>query len=303
MSEELPPPLTPRECDLRDFAFMPLDVVRLRDSDIAAISKAEVFRAAVLSWCAAWHQLPAASLPDDDAMISRLIGMGRDVKGWKKLRQAGALHGFVKCSDGRLYHRVVAEEARTSWEAKKAQRDRTQKARMARLSQRALDSEDDFAADNPAHAATSVTNPSKGKSRDTDSKGGEKKDSAPREKLFAPPDWIPSEPWAGFVEMRKKIRAPLTERALVLAVGELERLRRAGEDPAAVLNQSVFRGWKGLFPVKPDEANHGANGTRKSTGGINAHLQGLADLVDEADGRQEDVLRPGKIARAIAGSG
>ena len=50
---------------------MQLDVVRLRDSDLASIADAEVFRAAVLSWCVAWHQVPAASLPDDDVALSR----------------------------------------------------------------------------------------------------------------------------------------------------------------------------------------------------------------------------------------
>lgn len=118
MTDLVPAPLTPPDCDLRDFAFMPLDVVRLRDSDMAAVLDAEIFRSAVLSWAVSWHQVPAASLPDDDAAIARLIGMGRDVKGWKKLRAAGALRGFVLCSDGRLYHRVVAEKAVESWEKK-----------------------------------------------------------------------------------------------------------------------------------------------------------------------------------------
>jgi hypothetical protein len=133
--DQLPEPLTPPTCDLRDFAYMPLDVVRLRDSDLAATPDGEVFRAAILSWCTAWHQVPAASLPDDDPVLARLLGYGRDVKGWTKLRAAGALKGFVKCSDGRLYHPVVAEKAVTAWEAKQAQRNRTKKARDARLSQ------------------------------------------------------------------------------------------------------------------------------------------------------------------------
>jgi hypothetical protein len=29
-------PLTPSDCDLTDFAFMPLDVARLRDSELAS---------------------------------------------------------------------------------------------------------------------------------------------------------------------------------------------------------------------------------------------------------------------------
>src|SRR5262249_18536393 len=54
----------------------------------------------------------------------------------------------------------------------------------------------------------------------------------------APADWIPTEAWAGFIEMRKKIRGPLTDRAVALIVTELEKLRASGEDPGAVLDQS-----------------------------------------------------------------
>src|SRR5207245_3320724 len=36
-----------------------------------------------------------------------------------------------------------------------------------------------------------------------------------------PPEWIPTEPWAGFVEMRKKTREPLTDRAITLIVKQL----------------------------------------------------------------------------------
>lgn len=35
-----------------------------------------------------------------------------------------------------------------------------------------------------------------------------------------------------------------------LAVGKLEKLRRDRQDPILVINQSIFRGWSGLFPVK-----------------------------------------------------
>lgn len=135
MMSELPAPPLPADCDLRDFAYMPLDVVRLRDADICSIP-AESFRAAVISWCVAWHQIPAASLPDDDAALCRLLGYGRDIKGWMKVRTAGALRGWIKCSDGRLYHPVVAEKAIEALTKKRAQRDRTEAARMARLSHR-----------------------------------------------------------------------------------------------------------------------------------------------------------------------
>ena len=126
-----PDPIVPPDIDLRDFAYMPLDVARLRDSDIAGIEDGEVFRAAVLSWCAAWHQVPAGSLPDDDAILARLAGYGRDVATWRRLREQGALRGFVRCSDGRLYHGVVCEKVLEAWSKKRSQRDKTRAATLA----------------------------------------------------------------------------------------------------------------------------------------------------------------------------
>lgn len=96
---------------------MELDVRRLRDSEFAAASSGEAFRAGVLLWCAAWHQVPAASLPDNDTELANLAGFGRVVKEWKKVR-AEALSGFVLCSDGRLYHAVIAEKAVSAFAAK-----------------------------------------------------------------------------------------------------------------------------------------------------------------------------------------
>ncbi|WP_223879555.1 DUF1376 domain-containing protein [Dechloromonas sp. CZR5] len=128
-------PLTPSGCDLRGFPFMPLDVVRLRDSDIAAISSGDEFRCAVLLWCASWHQIPAASLPDDDIILAQLAGFGRVVKEWKKVRE-GSLRGWVKCSDGRLYHPVVAEKANEAWARKLEQAWNTECARIKKINQR-----------------------------------------------------------------------------------------------------------------------------------------------------------------------
>src|ERR1700754_658017 len=113
-------PLTPIDLDLRDFGFMPLEVVRLRDSDLAALATGDEFRAAVLLWCASWHQVPAASLPKDEKMLCSLAGFGRDLRSWRPLA-VEALHGFVECSDGRLYHPVIAEKAIESGSKKKKQ--------------------------------------------------------------------------------------------------------------------------------------------------------------------------------------
>lgn len=133
---ELPTPLTPADCDLRDFMFMPLDVLRLRDSDIAVISSGDEFRCAVLLWCASWHQVPAASLPDDDVILSGLSGFGRVIKEWKKVRE-GALRGWIKCIDGRLYHPVVAEKANEAWRGRLDYREKKEAERVRKANLRA----------------------------------------------------------------------------------------------------------------------------------------------------------------------
>lgn len=132
---DLPEPLTPPDCDLREFPFMPLDVGRLRDSKLVShVPPAQCFFAVIL-WCASWHQIPAASLPDDDIELARLAGFGFVVKEWKKVR-AGALYGWLKCADGRLYHPVVAEKALTAWQSKHEQRWKSECARIKKHNQR-----------------------------------------------------------------------------------------------------------------------------------------------------------------------
>jgi len=138
---ELPAPLTPSDCDLRDFGWMPLDVTRLRDSDLAVLATGDGFRAAVLLWCAAWHQVPAASLPKDDRLLANLAGYGRDMQGWVAVRDE-ALRGFVECSDGRLYHPVVAEKALEAHDQRRRQQERTKNATDARRNVRRHDQRD-----------------------------------------------------------------------------------------------------------------------------------------------------------------
>ena len=118
-------PLTPIECDLRGLEWMPLYGHRLFTSDFDGRASDAAFRAGMRLWWMAWQQVPAASLPDDDAVLCRLAGMGRDMAGWKKIREQ-SLHGFVLCTDGRLYHKMLAEQALEAWSRRL--RDRNRKA-------------------------------------------------------------------------------------------------------------------------------------------------------------------------------
>lgn len=139
----LPDPLVPTAVDLRDFQFMPLDVVRLRDSGLASDEAPETCWAAVMLWCAAWHQVPASSIPDNDQWQAKQAGYvarGRIDANWTKVRE-GALRNFVRCSDGRLYHSTIAEKAIEAWASKQAQRARTAAATLAREAKRRAEQE------------------------------------------------------------------------------------------------------------------------------------------------------------------
>ena len=69
------------------------------------------------------------------------------------------------------------------------------------------------------------------------------------------PEWIPKDLWADFKEFRIRIKAPLTDRATKNIISELEKLREEGSDPCEVLNQSITRGWRGVFHIKKNRGD------------------------------------------------
>lgn len=111
----LPAPLVPVECDMQNFMRMPLAVGRLLGSDtwIAAAEDPRLGHALISLWCEAWRQVPAGSLPDADLTLQR-FSMCPSAKEWVRVRDR-ALAGWVRCSDGRLYHPTVCEMALEGW--------------------------------------------------------------------------------------------------------------------------------------------------------------------------------------------
>lgn len=56
-----------------------------------------------------------------------------------------------------------------------------------------------------------------------------------------------------FVKMRKMMKSPLTDRALSLLLGKLDKMEATDAGKTEVVNQSIERGWKGFFPLKDKE--------------------------------------------------
>lgn len=68
------------------------------------------------------------------------------------------------------------------------------------------------------------------------------------------PDWVPAEAWEGYVEMRKRIKKPMTERAVALKIKALEEFRDAGHDLTRILDQSTENNWTDLYEPKDRRA-------------------------------------------------
>ncbi len=63
-----------------------------------------------------------------------------------------------------------------------------------------------------------------------------------------------------FIEMRKFIKAPLTERALRMIIKDTFELGHGEpETMRAVLEQSIKNNWKGVFPIKEPRASSGGS--------------------------------------------
>ncbi len=72
--------------------------------------------------------------------------------------------------------------------------------------------------------------------------------------VYYPADEALNQAFIDFLEMRKKMKKPMSDRAIKLAMQKLDELAGCDNDLAiAIINQSIFRGWLGLFPLKDDK--------------------------------------------------
>lgn len=124
----LPEPLLSADLDLRELDSFMLHTEKLLASELVAMSTGDEFKAAVMLWCRAWKQVPTGSLPDDDRMLASFSGAGSK---WKKIKFV-ALRGFIKCSDGRLYHPMLCKDALRAASKKAERNERTKAATEAR---------------------------------------------------------------------------------------------------------------------------------------------------------------------------
>lgn len=125
-----PAPFTPFDCDLRGMPYMPLHGDRLFGSETWIAANAEAKVAALRLWWRSFaHEVPAASLPNNDTLLSDYAGYGVATKAWLKVKEQ-AMRGWVLCSDGRLYHKIVAEVALEAWDQRLRNRQKQERWRQ-----------------------------------------------------------------------------------------------------------------------------------------------------------------------------
>jgi hypothetical protein len=87
------------------------------------------------------------------------------------------------------------------------------------------------------------------------------------------PDWVPPDAWQAWVRYRGR---KFSAAAQALSLRTLARLRTAGHDPTAVIEQSIERGWTGLFELK-DAARGNARGLVHQPSRTSAAVAAWAD--------------------------
>ena len=86
---------------------------------------------------------------------------------------------------------------------------------------------------------------------DTDTDTDKKKTAKPAAaQLFVLPEWIPQASWAGYVDMRKKQRKPMTDRARTLVINELLKNKQLGHDVGSMLDKSTSNCWTDVYAPK-----------------------------------------------------
>lgn len=131
--QELPPVPYGEEVDLRRFASLPIDVQLMRSCEFTILSSADEFRAQIMLFCAAWHRVPAGSLPSDDKLLADCAKV--DQKTWQKIK-IGALSGFIQHADLRLYHPVLTATVKKSYAVMRGNQKKTEGATAAATAKR-----------------------------------------------------------------------------------------------------------------------------------------------------------------------
>lgn len=95
--------------------------------------------------------------------------------------------------------------------------------------------------------------------------------------IYAEPDEL-NNSILDFIEFRKKIKSPMTDRAIKLLIGELNKLSNDSNERILIIEQSIMKGWKGVFPLK----DKGVSNARPGSSTTGNQPKSINELAAEA---------------------
>ena len=163
---------------------------------------------------------------------------------------------------------LVDGGAVSAWEKRQPKRERTdntntERSRSYRDRQRQSPPADD--AQRHATPETDAATPCNAMQRQKTPRGEESREEEKKEiQAQAPlPDWLPMEAWAGYVEMRKRIRKQMTPRARTLVLQALDKMRAKGVDVSQALDNSTRNSWVDVY--EPKDATVGSDTQKRGS--------------------------------------
>jgi hypothetical protein len=185
-------------------------------------------------------QSDECSISGDAMDLADMSGLGDEL--WA-IHGPRILRNFEALADGMIRNQVCSEEwaeAKRIFDARKASAIRTNTVRSPH-GHRVEDER------SPSRSADTITGTVTVTKTEEQNKGAK-----PVAVRFAPPLWVNLATWQDFEAHRGKLRKPMTDRARRDIIAKLETLRARGQDPEAMLAQSIRKGWQDVFEVKED---------------------------------------------------
>lgn len=182
-----------------------------------------------------------AALPSDKASLYRICGA---MEKSERAAVDSVCAEFFEVRGGKLFHIRIEEEIAIAQE------------KIVKLKANASSGGKQSGAKRQAKAeAIGEANASQDAEADANkvSSQSQSKASALEEQTapLALPAWLLPSDWQRFVEYRRKASGKkFTPEAEKLNLAKLVKLAAAGNDPVAVLDQTIANGWSGLFEVK-----------------------------------------------------
>ena len=108
------------------------------------------------------------------------------------------------------------------------------------------------------------------------------------------PAYLDPDAWQGFAEMRTKIKKPMTTRAAKMILTELQKIKDAGHDANAALDQSTMHCWLDVYAPKDKTIERKSSAAPAQT---TAYLEDLAAHSAEATAMPAE--RRAEVAAAL----